>query len=1353
MHKKSLLIVAALVCFAIPNLKAQGYWTSGKITTVSARSYSISLAIGNYAYLGTGIIDTSTQQGTKDFWRFNPDSGTWTQMANFIGKARWGCFGFAIGLNAYIGAGKDSMGIYYDDFYKYDIGGNAWSFKSAFPGGARMGGIGMSNNGIGYAGLGWNGSNYFDDWYEYNPTSDTWTIKSNFIGGTVNYPVGFAIGDKCYVGLGYDGNNYHSEFYKYDPATDSWGGITSFPGSARNGAAGFVLGPYAFVTAGSDTGHLNDCYRLDTTTTFWIKMTDFPGTTRFAASFGIKGRGYVLMGDSLNSLLSNIWIYDTLNIWTKVNSTVWCSGSILSANIVTNDSLETNNTFEMYISDSSGSFVNATSLGTISAYQSTGYTVKLPNNLPIGNNYQLRTVSTNPVLIGTTSDQILTIRPLPTTTVIAGGSTTICGGGSVGLWVDSTSANYHKNMLTIIYDATLGQSTLSGANKVYIHSGVTDTNSVGSNWVNTVGNYGQDDGIGQMDSLGNNMWSITLDVPSFYSLGYGYPAKYIGMVFRNEDGTKDGKDSSGNEVYIDLQTGAVISSTFNGVKAEYENIVQWQVYGVDINGANHASFLATTGGDYRAVVSGGYCADTSSITTVISGTAPQVNLKYSTTSACLSSQNFTFSDSSTGAVFIRLWDFGDNTFDTALSVSHTYTASGTYNVKLYVFAVGGCFTYDSVKIYVESGPAISFTIDNSHQCFLGNSFTFTDSSKVNSGSITKWWWDFGDGVTDTNQNTSHSYTADGNFSVKLKAMSSTGCIDSGSMAANVHPLPKVKFGVNATTQCLNGNNFAFTDSSSVSSGSIVLSFWDFGDGDTSTMTNPSHSYKGVNTYTVVLYALTDESCWDSAFTNVDVLSKPTASVAITGDTTFCQGDSVTFKATPSGLAYQWYLNGSTINGATAAIYSTMASGNYSVAVIANGGCGDTSRKYSVTVNTTTSATANAASSTSFCQGGSVDLNATAGANLSYQWLMNGSAINGATAATYNATASGDYSVIVATNGACSDTSTAITVTVTTKTTATATAAGATTFCLGGSVVLNAVTGSGLTYEWLMNGTTISGATADSYTATASGDYQVLVNPGVCSDTSTAIAVIVMPVTTATATAAGATTFCQGSSVTINGNSSGGLAFQWLKDGAIISGATSNSYTATTSGDYRVVVTPTGGCNDTSSAITLTVTAKATIGTITGSTTSLTNTSKTYSVANISGATFNWVVTGGTISNGQGTSSVTILWGAVGAGSIKVNTDCSDTSSLATTVHVGIMAADLLRLNVYPNPTSNLLNIELPQATSGTLTLTDMAGKTIQHWTMQQSNLSIRMASLPAGVYMVQYSSPAFTLRERVVLTK
>jgi hypothetical protein len=272
-------------------------------------------------------------------------------------------------------------------------------------------------------------------------------------------------------------------------------------------------------------------------------------------------------------------------------------------------------------------------------------------------------------------------------------------------------------------------------------------------------------------------------------------------------------------------------------------------------------------------------------------------------------------------------------------------------------------------------------------------------------------------------------------------------------------------------------------------------------------TAASYTATTSGSYSVVV--TTSNGCSStSTATTITVNPLPTATITAGGSITFCQGGSVVLTAnTGTGLTYQWKNNGTNITGATAASYPATASGSYSVVVTNSNGCTATSTATTVTVNPLPSATITAGGATTFCQGGSLVLNANTGTGLTYQWKNNGTNITGATAASYTATASGSYSVVVTNSNACSATSTATTVTVNPLPTATITAGGSTTFCLGGSVVMNANTGTGLTYQWKNNGTNITGATAVSFTATSSGSYTVVVtNSNGCSATSTQIPV-------------------------------------------------------------------------------------------------------------------------------------------------------------------------------------------------------------------------------------------------------
>ncbi len=231
------------------------------------------------------------------------------------------------------------------------------------------------------------------------------------------------------------------------------------------------------------------------------------------------------------------------------------------------------------------------------------------------------------------------------------------------------------------------------------------------------------------------------------------------------------------------------------------------------------------------------------------------------------------------------------------------------------------------------------------------------------------------------------------------------------------------------------------------------------------------------------------------------------------------------------------------------------------------------------------ATVTAGGPTSFCTGDSVTLSTITGTGYAYQWSAGGTAITGATNATYAATTTGSYTVVV-TLSTCVSTSTATAVTANPAPTASITPVGATTVCAGGSVVMNAFTSAGYTYQWDVSGSPITGATNTSYTATTSGSYTLVVTSSGCSTTSTAVIVTVGTAPAVTAT--GATTFCSPGSVLLSTSGGVGLTFQWQNGTTAIAGATASTYTATASGAYSVIVTNTaGGCSTTSAGTTIT----------------------------------------------------------------------------------------------------------------------------------------------------------------------
>lgn len=145
---------------------------------------------------------------------------------------------------------------------------------------------------------------------------------------------------------------------------------------------------------------------------------------------------------------------------------------------------------------------------------------------------------------------------------------------------------------------------------------------------------------------------------------------------------------------------------------------------------------------------------------------------------------------------------------------------------------------------------------------------------------------------------------------------------------------------------------------------------------------------------------------------------------------------------------------------------------------------------------------------------------------------------------------------------------------------------ATTFCKGGSVNLTVAT-AGLTYQWMKGSKNVAGATLQSYNITKSGTYTCVVSSICGSTSSNSIAVTVNPVPTISILQDP----CSGGAVLLhaNANPNTGVTYQWKKGTKIIAGATSATYSATTGGTYKCVVTIVAtGCSKTSAGSSVTI---------------------------------------------------------------------------------------------------------------------------------------------------------------------
>jgi PKD repeat protein len=207
-----------------------------------------------------------------------------------------------------------------------------------------------------------------------------------------------------------------------------------------------------------------------------------------------------------------------------------------------------------------------------------------------------------------------------------------------------------------------------------------------------------------------------------------------------------------------------------------------------------------------------------------------------------------------GTIVSYMWDFGDGTTATGVSVSHAYTEDGTYTVTLTVTDDDDATaTATETKSVPNLPPVASFT-DSAEIVSTGDNIQFDGSGSYdNDGTIVSYMWDFGDGTTATGVTTEHAYAENAEHSVTLTVTDDDGATDSFTVTKTVlNRQPVAQLTTNQTTVTINVAVQLDGSESYDNDGTIVSYMWDFGDGTTATGVTTEHTYEESGDYSVTL---------------------------------------------------------------------------------------------------------------------------------------------------------------------------------------------------------------------------------------------------------------------------------------------------------------------------------------------------------------------------------------------------------------------------------------------------------------------------------------------------------------------
>lgn len=332
-----------------------------------------------------------------------------------------------------------------------------------------------------------------------------------------------------------------------------------------------------------------------------------------------------------------------------------------------------------------------------------------------------------------------------------GSDQSICGLSSVVLDPGITLSP-NGDSLVIEYDATKGTASLIGANRVYMHSGVQFAPfGVSTNWI---GNWGQDDGVGLMTSLGNNRWRIAINVFNYYGITPGTSINALEIVFRNADGSLEGKDYNNQNIFLVLDPVAPFS-TFDGITGMYQpaafSSIDWST------GETTETLSVTTGGTYSATVTDIFgCTATDE---VVVNVYPAAFVDAGSSQVLCNDTTVTL-DAGPGFTSYS-WSSGQSTSSISVSDAGTYTITVT--------DANGCTAQDIITLSTGISPDSDFSFDTTN----GLTVSFTASNQPEG---TTYAWDFtSNGSTDnTTSNPSFTFPSSGTYNTSLTVTNACG---------------------------------------------------------------------------------------------------------------------------------------------------------------------------------------------------------------------------------------------------------------------------------------------------------------------------------------------------------------------------------------------------------------------------------------------------------------------------------------------------------------------------------------------------------------------------------------------------
>lgn len=270
------------------------------------------------------------------------------------------------------------------------------------------------------------------------------------------------------------------------------------------------------------------------------------------------------------------------------------------------------------------------------------------------------------------------------------------------------------------------------------------------------------------------------------------------------------------------------------------------------------------------------------------------NFTASVTEGCGTLANVQFTPTGDASITNWDWTFDNGNISSNRNPSASFTTPKRYTITLTV--TNGTLSQTVTKvgyIKVYRNPVANFTFTPTGGCSPLN-VNFNSTTTLGDAPIASFKWDFGDGSPNSNSSSvSHTYAVQGSFNPILQITDTNGCSDVISLGPiTVTPSPVASFSTSGPrTSCSNSLTVDFINGSS---GINLTYLWDFGDGNTSNLAAPTHTYNGYGAYDVSL-TVSDPSCSNTKTENSYIRLRQPQAIFDLGGSIFCADEPLIFS--------------------------------------------------------------------------------------------------------------------------------------------------------------------------------------------------------------------------------------------------------------------------------------------------------------------------------------------------------------------------------------------------------------------------------------------------------------------------